>query len=405
MRENPSAGKILTVFQLTTQIKHSLEAAFPAVWVSGEISNLSRPQSGHVYLTLKDDRAQMRATIWQSTAARLKFDLHDGLEVVCQGDIDVYPPRGSYQLIVRRVEPLGIGGLQLAFRRLHERLSAEGLFAPERKRRLPKFPRRIAFVTSPTGAAIRDFLEVVRRRWRGVQVLVVPARVQGPGAAAEIVAGIHLANRLQPPLDVLVVGRGGGSLEDLWCFNEEPVVRAVAASRTPTVSAVGHEIDVTLCDLAADVRALTPTEAAEHIVPSTDEVRNELARVGARYDQAIRSRVLAARQRFESLAERRVMRRPLDLIQDLARRLDELELRGARALRHRHLLASERLAAGAARLESLSPVAVLGRGYSITEKAATGEVVRSSSTLSPGELITTRFSQGAATSRVESIDE
>jgi exodeoxyribonuclease VII large subunit len=371
--------------------------------VSGEISNLSRPQSGHVYFTLKDERAQLRATIWQSAATRLKFDFRDGLQVVCHGEIDVYPPRGSYQLIVRRVEPLGEGALQLAFRQLHGRLSAEGLFDPRRKRPLPRFPKRIAFVTSPTGAAVRDFLEVVRRRWRGIHVLVVPARVQGAGAAEEIVAGIARANRLAPTIDVLVVGRGGGSQEDLWCFNEEPVVRAVAASRVPVISAVGHEIDITLCDLAADVRALTPTEAAERIAPSIDEVQAELRGIGHRFERSIRSRLATARERLEGLAQRRAIRRPLDPIRDLAQRLDELEIRSSRALRHRRLLAGERFAAAAQRLESLSPLAVLGRGYSITERAGDGALVRSASELSPGDLLLTRFAHGAATSRVETV--
>lgn len=393
--------KVFSVYQLTCQIKQSLEAEFPGVWVSGEISNLSRPQSGHIYLTLKDERAQLRATVWQSAASRLKFDLHDGLEVVCQGDIDVYPPRGSYQLIVRRIEPLGVGALQLAFRQLHERLAKEGLFDPERKRPLPRFPRRVAFVTSPTGAAVRDFLEVARRRWRGVHVLVVPARVQGPGASKEIVAGIAQANRIVPAIDVLVVGRGGGSMEDLWSFNEEPVVRAVAGSSVPVVSAVGHEIDVTLCDLAADVRALTPTEAAERILPSAEEVQTLLARQSARVQNAMRGRFAVARERLESLAQRRVLRRPLDRVVDLTRRLDDLEIRCTRTLKHRFARSRDQLTSAALRLESLSPLAVLNRGYSLTERSDSGELVRSASSLTEGDLLITRFAQGAVRCRVE----
>ncbi|MGC3971230.1 MAG: exodeoxyribonuclease VII large subunit [Pirellulales bacterium] len=248
------AEQVLSVEQLTLRLKGLLEESFPAVWVTGEISNFSRPSSGHCYFTLKDDAAQIRAVMWRGTASRLKFDLHDGLEVVCFGAIDVYAQRGSYQLVVSKVEPKGIGALELALRKLKEKLAAEGLFDRARKRPLPKFPRRIAFVTSPTGAAVRDFLEVLRRRWRGADVLIVPTRVQGDGAAQEIAAAIKRVNSYDLGIDVLVVGRGGGSLEDLWCFNEEPVVRAVAGSQIPTISAVGHEIDVTLCDLAADVR-------------------------------------------------------------------------------------------------------------------------------------------------------
>ena len=259
--------------ELTGQIKGLLEGRFPAVWVSGEISNFSRPQSGHCYLTLKDDQAQIRAVMWRSAASRVRFDLHDGLEVICQGYLDVYAPRGSYQLVIQQIEPKGLGALELALRSCASDWRPKGLFDPARKRPLPRFPRRIAFVTSPTGAAVRDFLEVLRRRWRGVHVLIVPVRVQGDGARAEIAAGIELVNRLADPVDVLVVGRGGGSLEDLWAFNEEVVVRAIHASRIPVVSAVGHEIDVTLADLVADVRALTPSEAAERVVPAADELR------------------------------------------------------------------------------------------------------------------------------------
>ena len=269
---SPAAQQTLTVAQLTAQIKNTLEGEFPSVWVVGEISNYSRPQSGHSYFTLKDDQAQIRAVMWRSAAAKLKFEVADGLDVVCHGHIDVYAPRGSYQLVIDELQPKGVGALELALRKLREKLAAEGLFDAARKRKLPAFPRRVAFVTSPTGAAIHDFLQVLRRRWRGVDVLVIPARVQGEGAAQEIVDGIRLANRVSPRPDVLIVGRGGGSLEDLWSFNEEPVVRAIAASKIPTVSAVGHEIDVTLADLAADVRALTPSEAAERIVPAAEEI-------------------------------------------------------------------------------------------------------------------------------------
>ncbi len=250
----PAAQPILTVGQLTAEIKDVLESTFAEVWVSGEISNLSRPQSGHCYLTLKDQDAQLRAVLWRTAASRVRFDLDDGLEVICHGRLDLYPPRGSYQLVIDQILPKGLGALELALRKLRERLAAEGLFDAARKRPLPRFPRQIAIVTSPTGAALRDFLEVLRRRWRGTDVLVLPARVQGEGAAAEIAAAIAVANRLARPIDVLVVARGGGSLEDLWAFNEEAVVRAIDASRIPVVSAIGHEIDVTLADLVADVR-------------------------------------------------------------------------------------------------------------------------------------------------------
>src|SRR5882757_1567191 len=322
----------LSVAQLTAQIKDSLEGEFTSVWVVGEISNYSRPQSGHSYFTLKDDQAQIRAVMWKSAAARLKFDVADGLDVVCHGHIDVYAPRGSYQLVIDELQPKGVGALELALRKLREKLAAEGLFDPARKRTLPTFPQRVAFVTSPTGAAVHDFLQVLARRWRGMDVLIIPARVQGEGAAHEIVAGIRLANRLVPRPDVLVVGRGGGSLEDLWSFNEEAVVRAIAASRIPTISAVGHEIDVTLADLAADVRALTPSEAAERIAPAADEISARIRAYQQRLRHAAHRRVMWLRARYDGLAAQRPFRRPFDLVHDRSRRLDELTMHGNAAM-------------------------------------------------------------------------
>jgi exodeoxyribonuclease VII large subunit len=274
--DEKDARRPLTVSELTERIQFTLEGAFATVWVVGEITDLSRPQSGHIYLSLKDAGARLPAVVWRSVAGKLDFDPKDGQEVICQGDISVYPPHGKYQLVIRRMEPRGLGALQLALKKLHAKLAAEGLFDPVHKKPLPRFPRQIAFVTSPTGAAIRDFLEVLRRRWQAVHVWVVPVRVQGEGAAREIAEAVRLVNRLATPPDVCIVGRGGGSPEDLWCFNEEEVVRAIFASRVPVVSAVGHEIDITLSDLAADLRALTPSEAAERVVPSGDDVRRAL---------------------------------------------------------------------------------------------------------------------------------
>src|SRR3954466_11145483 len=351
---SPAAQQTLTVAQLTSQIKNTLEGGFPDVWVSGEISNFSRPQSGHAYFTLKDDVAQIRAVMWRTTCARLKFDVADGLDVICHGHLDVYAPRGSYQLVIDQLQPKGMGALELALRKLREKLAAEGLFDAARKKKLPAFPRRVAFVTSPTGAAIHDFLQVLRRRWRGVDVLVIPARVQGDGAAQEIVAGIRLANRISPRPDVLIVGRGGGSLEDLWSFNEEPVVRAIAASKIPTVSAVGHEIDVTLADLVADVRALTPSEAAERIVPAADEIAARVRAYHQRLRHAAHRRVMLLRARFDGLATQRPFRRPFDLIHDRSRRLDELTMHGNSSV-HRMLRDYEgQLARMAGKIDSLS---------------------------------------------------
>jgi exodeoxyribonuclease VII large subunit len=395
---------VLSVWELTALIKDLLEGSFPAVWVSGEISNLSSPQSGHVYLTLKDDRAQIRAVLWRTAASRLKFDLQDGMEVLVQGDLDVYAPRGSYQLVIRQVELKGMGALELALRKLRDKLAAEGLFETSRKRPLPRFPRRIAFVTSPTGAAVRDFLEVLRRRWGDVEVLIVPARVQGEGAAAEIAAGIALVNRLQMPVDVLVVGRGGGSLEDLWCFNEEIVVRAIHASRIPVISAVGHEIDVTLSDLVADVRALTPSEAAELVVPAMDQVRAALRGYQQHLAASLRQRALAARSRLDMFAQRRAFRRPFEYVHDLAQRLDELSARSTRGIKQR-LIASRKMAdALTAQLESLSPLGVLGRGYSLTQRLPDGALLRDARDVAVGDQIRTRLERGEVISQVVKTD-
>lgn len=398
------AQRVLTVAELTSQIKEVLEGVFGVLWVSGEISNLSRPQSGHCYFTLKDDQAQIRAVMWRTAASRVRFDMHDGLEVICQAYLDVYPPRGSYQLVVQDIQPKGLGALELALRQLRERLAAEGLFDPARKRPLPRFPRRIALVTSPTGAAVRDFLEVLRRRWLGVDVLVVPVRVQGPGAGGEIAQAIQTVNGLRDSIDVLVVARGGGSLEDLWSFNEEIVVRAIHASRIPVVSAVGHEIDVTLSDLVADVRALTPSEAAERVVPSGDEVRAFLTQQQRRLIGSLRSYVSAARRRLEHLAAARVLRRPLERVELLVRRADELDARARRAILHRLHRSRSLLEAHGAHLESLSPLSVLSRGYSITRREQTEIPLRSAGVLSPGDHVVTRLFEGEFTSRVERID-
>lgn len=396
--------QVLSVSELSQLVKATLERAFPALWVAGEASDVSKPRSGHIYFTLKDANAQIRAVIWRSTAARLKFDLEDGTEVVCGGSIDVYPPRGAYQLIVREVEPRGVGALRLKLQQLQQRLAEEGLFDAEHKKPLPRFPRRLAFVTSPTGAAIRDFLEVLRRRWPGVEVLVIPTRVQGEGAAKEIVAGIETANRLSPGLDVLVVGRGGGSLEDLWCFNDEQVVRAIFASRIPVVSAVGHEIDVTLSDLVADVRALTPTEAAELAVPSSEELLQGLHTIRRRLATSLRASAANAKARFTALAGSRALRRPLDIVHDRSRLIDELEVRLRRTIEQEQIRSRDRIAHLAERLEALSPLAVLHRGYSVTESLDHGDVIRRADQLTPGDRILTRLANGKVVSQVESAE-
>ncbi len=395
-----SAPPVISVSELSRQIKDAVEGNFPFVWVQGEITNCSRAGSGHIYLSLKDDSAQIRAVIWRSAATRLKFELRDGLEVVAAGPVEVYAARGTYQLVIQQLVPQGVGALELAFRQMCEKLAAEGLFAPERKRKLPRFPKRIALVTSPSGAAVRDMLQVIGRRWRAVDVVIVPVSVQGTTAAAEIAEALRSVHRI-PGVELVVAGRGGGSLEDLWAFNEEIVARAIFACRIPVVSAVGHEVDVTIADLVADVRALTPSEAAELVVPHAGEVRAELLRIQRHLAQALRGRSATARARLESLSSRRVLTRPLERLHELARQIDDLEVRAARALRNRLNVAHQELLAAGGRLDALSPLKVLERGYSVTRLLPSGTVVRSAAQVQPGDLLETLVQSGKLTSRVE----
>ena len=368
-----------SISELTERIKRSLEADFAEVALHGEVSNVARPRSGHVYFTLKDDSASIRAVMWKNETRRMAFDLTDGLAVRALGRLTVYPPRGEYQIVVREIEPEGIGALELAFRQRYAKLALEGLFDPGRKRPLPRFPRKIVVVTSPTGAAVRDILQVTSRRWRCAQILIAPARVQGAGADREVVAALQLANQVAQA-DVIIVARGGGSIEDLWTFNEESVVRAIVASRLPVVSAVGHEIDVTLADLAADKRALTPSEAGEFCVPDAREVALHIDRLADRLRVAGMGRLRDARDRLEQLSQRARQALETDLV----------------ARRHR-------VARLAASLEALSPLGVLARGYSLTLMADGKTLVRSSQDVKSGELIHTRLAAGQITSRVEAV--
>ncbi|MBI5367793.1 MAG: exodeoxyribonuclease VII large subunit, partial [Planctomycetes bacterium] len=337
-----SDRRILTVGELTRRIKTTLEAACGRVWVAGEVSNLRRQPSGHQYFTLKDADAQIAAVLFAGIGQRLRFQLREGIEVVCCGPITVYEPQGKYQIKVESVEPKGKGALQLAFEQLKEKLEKEGLFDPRRKRPIPLLPRRIGLVTSPAGAALRDILNVLDRRFREVAVLLAPARVQGVGAAAEVAAGIRLLNGVAD-IDVLIVGRGGGSAEDLWAFNEEIVARAIAGSRIPVVSAVGHEIDVTIADLVADVRALTPTEAAERVCPRKADLLDDLGERRRRLDGAWGERRAALRGRLETLGASYALRHPLDRIEQAGQRLDDLAERLRAGLAGRVALVGERL--------------------------------------------------------------
>jgi exodeoxyribonuclease VII large subunit len=396
----PPGVKVLSVAEVTRQVKDVVEGTFPSVWVAGEVSNLSRPSSGHLYLTLKDSDARLSTVIYRGIALRLKFDLRDGMEVIARGRLGVYLPQGIYQLMVEELQPRGIGPLELAFQQLREKLFVRGYFDPKRKKKLPRFPRRVVLITSPTGAAVRDMLETLGRRWPAAEVWVCPVPVQGDGAGLKIAEAVQRLNRVRG-IDVLIVGRGGGSLEDLWPFNEECVAHAIFASRIPVVSGVGHETDLTIADLVADVRAETPTAAAVRVVPDRAEVLDGLRGLGSQLRLLLAQRLHRARQHLDDLARRRCFRAPLERVRDAERQLDDWSERLQRAVRARVQQAQQRLEAGAARLETLSPLNVLSRGYSLTRTEADRTVVRSPAQVRAGDRLVTTVQGGQIVSRVE----
>jgi len=394
----------VSVSVLTDAIRYSLNEVFNTVWVEGEVSGLTTPQSGHVYFNLKDESAQINCIVWRAAAGRLPFKIQNGQKLICGGSIDVYPQRGSYQLIIQQVQPVGIGALELAFRQLKEKLQTEGLFDPAAKQSLPRYPKRVAVVTSPTSAAIRDFLQVLTRRWSGTDVLVVSVRVQGDGAADEIAAAIGRLQKMKDPVDVIVVTRGGGSIEDLWSFNEEKVCRAIFASKIPVISGVGHEIDVTLCDLVADVRALTPSEAAERLVPDRSDFKRQLGNVSQRMQQALSTKIESAELRLARFSNHSALLKPLEALE---RRSEEVHTLAADMHQQVQLmmrLKETNLVSMAEKLDLVSPLGVLKRGYSLTTNEK-GSVVKSSGELNVGSVIQTRLAQGSVTSRVEEVSK
>ncbi len=444
---------MFTVVELTSQVKRLLETQIGAVWVSGEITNRRLQSSGHCYFTLKDAFAQLNCVLFRGQAAVDRSLLEDGQKVLVHGALTVYEPRGQYQLIVDAVEPQGIGTLQLMFERLKQKLQAEGLFAPERKRPIPHYPVRIGVVTSPTGAAIRDVIHVISRRNPAVELVLAPCRVQGEGAAAEIAAAIRQLNEwsaslpVQERLDVILVTRGGGSLEDLWAFNEEIVARAIYASEIPVISAVGHEIDFTISDFVADLRAATPSAAAELLTEGAVAARRFLSTASTRLLQLGQSRLERLRERFEYQTGLMARMHPRRRLNDCWQHLDELQealsrslgiaVQTARArfenvtaawsrtrpskvilLRREHLgrlenrlgelahfateAAEQRLARLSDRLRLLSPRHVLARGYSITKDAETGLILRRAADVRPEQLILTVLHEGEVVSTVKS---
>ena len=400
---SPDKPPVVSVSQLTEAIKLNLNASFSSVWVSGELSGVTHARSGHVYLTLKDKSASLNGIIWRSQAENLKFDLTTGLDVVCQGNIDVYPARGTYQLIIRKIQPQGVGELELAFRQLHQKLDAEGLFDPAIKKPLPNFPQHIAVVTSPTSAAVRDFLQVLTRRWPNLRVTIVPAKVQGAGSAKEIAGGIEACDRFADRPDVVVVTRGGGSMEDLWSFNEEVVCRAVHRCSIPVISGVGHEVDVTLCDLVADVRALTPSEAAERCVPNQADLIAGLNNYQRALGVHLMNRFQSAQRQLDALQSRPVIARPIDRLRRAAMELDSIEGQLHRGGKRIVSDGQHQLGKIAAKLEAINPLSVLARGYSVTTDAD-GKTLTDCHQVQPGDNITSRLAKGSVVSRVESLE-
>ncbi|HAF15300.1 MAG TPA: exodeoxyribonuclease VII large subunit [Blastocatellia bacterium] len=449
----------LTVSELTGSIRKAIEARFASIWVEGEISNFKAHSSGHWYFTIKDEGAQLRAKCFRSANSRIRFRPTDGLHVRARGRLTVYEARGEYELIVEALDPVGAGALQVAFEQLRDRLQAEGLFARELKRPLPVFPGRVGVVTSPTGAAIRDILNVIARRTRTVHVLFSPARVQGEGAGSDIARAIKLINehherarrdeRSKDFVDVLIVGRGGGSTEDLWAFNEEEVARAIRASAIPVISAVGHETDFTIADFVADKRAATPSAAAELVAAREDQICATLAQMGQNLSRLMRYKIVTARTRVQqqalshafgevrgklrdagastSAAQHRLhilmaqaLRTAHTRADPLGRSLAPAQLRArlaeARvrfdsaysdcnaALAKQMEEAEKRLGLAAASLDALSPLAVLQRGYAIAQRDD-GRLLRDAKSISVGDSIRVRLAKGRFGARVEDVEE
>ena len=437
---------ILTVSELTQEIKKILESRFVEVWVEGEVSNLRIPPSGHIYFTLKDDASQIRAVLFKMQARTLRFTPKDGLHVVCRGRVSLYEKRGDYQLILESMEPKGIGALQLAFLQLKEKLEREGLFAPARKKPIPMVPQKIGVITSPTGAVIRDMLHILNRRFENLHVLLYPVRVQGEGASGEIVEALTDFNQ-QTDVDVIILGRGGGSLEDLWAFNEEAVARAIYRSKIPIISAVGHETDYTISDFVADLRAPTPSAAAELVVRDKTEIKHLLHFLGGRLeneavqmlqeyrthlshlsgifrepkkkieeyflrmdDLVNRLRLLTSwtfKRRKEKqlhLSEKLFLRNPMEKLKNFrlsvsegSRRMEQLVKHGIEIYRHR-------VGGTSGRLDSLSPLSILRRGYSITRQVPSLQILRDAVQVQPGDRVEVRLFRGKLLCGVEKTD-
>ena len=394
---------IFSVSEITREIKELLELNLPTVWVRGEISNFVHHSSGHMYFSLKDENAQISCVMWRSRNAALHFRPADGMKINAYGDVRVYEKRGAYQLALLRMTPAGVGELQMAFEALKEKLRKEGLFDDSRKKRIPRLPQRIGIVTSATGAAIRDILTVLNRRFPAVEKILRPTLVQGEGAAEDIAEAIRDFNAYGQ-VDVLIVGRGGGSLEDLWAFNEQVVARAIAESNIPVVSAVGHQVDFTISDFVADLRAATPSAAAELLVPDRMEVKEALQAAFLRCYTAAGQRTSALRERLDRIQQSYAFRRPFDRALQYRQRIDDLAhsievdsfAKIASDKANLHMLQK--------RFFSLHPESILKRGYAIVQHQKSRAIVKEAATLAADDAVDIYFAKGAADARIESID-
>jgi exodeoxyribonuclease VII large subunit len=438
---------ILTVSELTQEIKDILEDKFPDVWVEGEISNLRVPPSGHIYFTLKDDFSQIRAVLFKMQARNLRFHPEDGLHIICRGRVSLYEKRGDYQLILESIEPKGIGALQLAFLQLKERLEKEGLFDPALKKPIPMIPQKIGIVTSPTGAVIQDMLHILERRFENLHILLYPVRVQGEGASSEIAEGIKYFNKFTD-VDVIIVGRGGGSLEDLWAFNEEGVARAIYHSKIPIISAVGHETDYTIADFVADLRAPTPSAAAELVVRDKREMKNALHYLEGRLEYQMiqilkdyrtdlshlrkifkepgkkieeyflrvddlvnRLRLLFSwtlKRRGEKclhLCENLLLRNPIQRVKTMRLFISEAKKRIGQNIKYSIEIQRQRIGGRIGKLDSLSPLSILQRGYSITRKHPSLQILRDASTVKEGDKVEVKLFRGTLLCGVEKTEK
>lgn len=392
--------KIYSVKEITREIKNLIESSFPLVWVEGEISNFKKHSSGHMYFTLKDEFAQIRCVMWRSMNERLLFTPEDGMKILVQAEVTVYEKSGNYQLKVLRMQPAGIGELQLAFEQLKKKLAAEGLFDTKYKKPIPEYPENIGVVTSPTGAAIRDIVSIIKRRFPQVQIILKPVRVQGEGAAEEIAQAIRVLNEYNK-VDVIIVGRGGGSLEDLWAFNEEVVARAIFDSKIPIISAVGHEIDFSIADFVADLRAATPSAAAELVVKERKEIIKNLYNVFQHLQQLITQKIQNYKDQINQIQTSYGFRKPEDFIMQLGLRVDELETRLNNSMQNFLHLKSNQVKNYKDRLTALSPLHVLERGYAIVFKD--GKAIKSTQELKEKEEVSVTLYKGKFDALVKQI--